>query len=195
MTNADCFFESFTNVEHTILGRKLKPFSLLHLIWLYQINSPLVYTSLKTTLADLEIAALICSGETNEHIVKEIGKKQSKWKRITRYLWRCRNKKRDFEAELKKFIAYNDDYISLPKFFPKDEKESNESLPWFLLHAAALIRQTGWAEQTVFSMPVGKIIWFNLAFGYLESGNTSIMSEKEQAAAAALQAMALTGSK
>lgn len=192
MNNEQAFAESFINLFHTVLGKRLRPLSLNHLIWLYNIESPLVFTDKETTLADLELATLICSQDTHERILRAIdGKARRLPGKFAKYFWRfvncnCRN----FNTELKRFIAYQDDYLALPKFFPNDEtKESNDSIPWLLLHATALIKATGWSEETVFKLPIGKLLWFNLAFGFLNTGETRILSDKEQQAIDALKSL------
>jgi hypothetical protein len=189
MTNTDAFYEAFVNIPHTVLGRRLQPLCLFHLLWLYLIQSPLIITNKETTLKDLEIAVLICGSKNDSEIFKLLdGKEQNTLQKISNYFWRRRNRKRDFQSELKKFIAYNDDYIALPRFLPKEDGEANEKIPWLLLHATSLIKATGWSEETVFSMPIGKVMWFNLALGFLATGETRIMSDKEQQAVEALKA-------
>jgi hypothetical protein len=132
---------------------------------------------------------LICGSKNNSEVFRRInGKEQNWWQRISNYFWRRRNRKRDFQSELKRFIAYNDDYIALPRFLPKEDAEADEKIPWLLLHATSLIKATGWNEETVFSMPIGKVMWFNLALGFLATGETRIMSDKEQQAVEALKA-------
>lgn len=192
MSNESAFFESWTNVPHVILGRKLQPLSIFHYVWLYQVGSPLVYTAKPATMADLELAVLICSSSTNEQVLAVLEGKGI-LQRMRNYFWRKANRKRNLQTELTKFIAYNDDHIALPEFYSSDTKEINERLPWLFVVAASLIKTTGWTEEKVFSMPIGKVFWLNLAFHYLETGKTSIISDKEQLAMKILGEMNAAG--
>lgn len=194
MNSTDAFFESFVNVSHSLLGIKLKPFSLLHLIWLNQIGSPLVITDKSCDLRDVELGALICSSSSNEEIFKKIGE-QKGFRRIRRILWHRKNRETKGEKEflirqIECFFKYQEDYVSLPRFHHDDaEGESNEKLPWLLTLAASVIKTTGWSEDTVFSMPLGKLIWLNLAFNYLETGKSNVVSDKEEQAEEAIKAL------
>ena len=188
LSNNEVFFESWVHVPHKVLGRELKPLSILHLIWLYNAESPLVITNKNVTMEDLEIAVLICSNCTNEGILAALNAKENGIRlRISNYFWRRQNRrKRSLQLELRRFLTYNDDFMALPKFMPR-EGESDEKLPWLLVHMANLIKATGWDEQEVLNMPIGKVLWYNLAFGYLETGETRVMSDREKLAADAIK--------
>jgi len=88
---------------------------------------------------------------------------------------------------LRRFIAYQDDFTSLPSYATNENNETAEALPSFLLQAAAIIKETGWTQETVFALPLGQIIWLNSAFAYLSTGKTSVISDKETAARFALR--------
>jgi len=179
VTNGSKFLENYVNLTHKILGKTLKPFCLLHLLWLENIGSPLFKTSEAVTLSDLEIAVLICSSSSSEEILKKLSRKRRLW-----HLW---NTRRDLQEESKAFIVYQDDFASMPTFSDSEKGESLEQIPWLLTQMAALIRETGWQEESILLMPLGKVIWYNSAFCYLATGNTSIISDKEQAASLALE--------
>lgn len=189
MSPSNAFFESFVNLEHRVLGRKLQPLSLRHLLWLDKIGSPFAVTNKPLTMLDLEAAVIVCgAANDNETLTTFDVQKLPFWKRFLLRQWRKANRARNLEQEVKAFLAYYDDYLALPEFY--DAKgERNDALPHLLLGAAALIKATGWDEQTVFNMPVGKVIMLNLAFGYLNTGETNVISDKEQAAQAALKAL------
>lgn len=180
MDNVSRFFESLVNVEHTVLGVRLRPFCLLHLLWLTQLKSPLVETSLPMTLGALELAALICSSKTSEEILTKIKK--------PRRLWRFWNRYRTLQQETKRFLAYQDDHCALPEYSDA-QGNSIERLPSLLLQAASIIKETGWSEQTVMNLPLGKLLWYNAAYAYLRSGETSVVSDHDRAAFEALRAL------
>jgi hypothetical protein len=179
-SNRDKFLECFANVPHFLLGKKLQPLCLLHFLWLEHIGSPLVETSKAIKISDLELAALICSSHSSAEILSKLSANT-----LQRRFWRFCNGFRNPEKETRRFLAYQDDYCSLPDFGDSGG-EKNETIPWLLLQAASLIKETGWSEETVFTYPIGKLIWFNVAFGYLHSGETGVVSDKERAAMEAL---------
>jgi hypothetical protein len=184
--NSAKFFENYVNITHCLLGYTLKPFCLLHLLWLENIGSPFFNTSEKLTFADLEIAVLICSSSSSEEIFSKLNAKG--WLRTLRKrFWHARNERLDLREAVLRFVAYQDDYTSLPDYGETEKAENRaEALPSFLVQAAALIKETGWTQEAVFALPLGQIIWLNAAFAYLATGKTSVISDKEQAATVAL---------
>jgi hypothetical protein len=184
--NSAKFFENYVNITHEVLGIKLKPFCLLHLLWLENIESPFFHTSENVSLSDLEIAALICSSNSSEEILAKLNVKG--WVRTLRKrFWHYRNERRALDSEIKRFLAYQDDFACLPNHRRVESDERAEALPTFLVQAAAIIKETGWAQETVFALPLGQIIWLNSAFAYLSTGKTSVISDKETAARFALR--------
>lgn len=173
MDNVSRYFEALVNIQHRLLGIPLQPFCLLHLLWLGQIGSPLIATSQPLKMADLELAALVCSSRTSEEILKKLKK--------PRRFWRFQNRFAELTKETKAFLAYQDDHCSLPEFGDASGGY-HERLPSLLLQAATLIKETGWDEQTVMTLPLGKVIWYNSAFAYLRTGETSVVSDRERAA-------------
>ncbi len=186
MGNTAQFFESFVNVSHKVLGIELKPFSLNHYLWLEQLDSPLVNSS-PCAMADLEVAVLICSQVTNEQIQDRLSA-SNLWRRMRRASWRKKNEKRDLTNSFNSFIAYQNDYLALPRFAPPSG-ETEEKLPWLLVTASAVIRNTGWSEETVFQMPIGKVFWFASVFALLKNGETNVISDKAQGAEDALRTL------
>jgi len=180
MDNVARYFEALVNVPHRVLGKRLEPFCLLHVLWLEQLRSPLLLTSETLKMADVELAALICSSRTSEEILTKI--------KEPRRLWRFRNRFRDLTQEARNFLAYQDDYCALPEF-AETGGSYHERLPSLLLQAASLIKETGWTDEHVMTLPLGKVIWFNSAFAYLRTGETSVVSDRERAAMEALTAL------
>jgi len=192
-SNHERLLENFVNRPHSILRLRLQPFCLLHWLWLEYIASPFVITSKEISLADIELAALVCSSRTSEQILAKITAKNGNiWKRTAARLWHWRNRKTDLKAASQAFIAYQDDYCSLPEFAAEGSNR-DPKLPVVLYYAASLIKETGWAEDTVLTMPLGKVVWYNAALGYLNSGDTSIISDRERQAMAALDALTGAG--
>jgi hypothetical protein len=190
MTNAQRYFENVVNVPHTVLGIKLQPLCILHFLWLQHLESPLIQTDKPATIEDLELAVIVCSSLSNEEILAKLSTPALlSLERLKRLMWHRSNRKADLKAELLKFIAYQDDYCSLPAFMGNDGNTIDEKLPWLLLYQAALIKSTGWSEQEVVTMPLGKVVWLNTAFGYLNSGECSVVSDKEAKAMELLRSL------
>jgi hypothetical protein len=184
MTARESFYECWVNADHFLLGRKLAPLCLRHLVFLHAIQSPLVLTDLPLSIQDLEIAAVICSTDEGEELAALDAKKLSWLQRASRWVWHRRNAKCDLAAAVQSFIAYQDDYLALPSMGTKPSKGKIASCPFdfLLMQAAGLILKTGWSEKEVFNLPVGKMVSLNLAFGYLETGETTVISEQESQA-------------
>lgn len=178
ITPTESFFEAFLNSSHRVLGKRLEPYSLRHLMILSRIQSPLIHGG-AVTLSDLMIAVLVCSQMSVEGSLNALEAKD--WRS---WLWQRNARKADVSRELNAFLAYLHDFTSLPEFENKVDENgcpvvTNEKIPTLLCHAAQLIRWTGWDEEKVLSMPLGKLIWYNLAFGYLETGDSRVVSEQE----------------
>lgn len=185
MNNLQRFFENEVNVPHTVLSLKLQPLSLRHMMWLQHLESPLIYTAKPVTLEDLELAVLVCSSKDNEETLKKLSSTAGGWfEKLVQHGWRWlnRSKVKDAKAlqgEIRKFLAYQDDCCCLPEFMQsKGAQKTEEKMPYMLTYAAALIKSTGWSEETVFNMPLGKVIWYNSVFGYLNTGETNVLSDE-----------------
>lgn len=187
-TTTDAFFEAWINTEHRLLGRKLRPLCLRHLLFLHAIQSPLVVTDKPCTLPDLEVAAIVCGSATDAEALTAFNvQKLSAFEKFRLRIWHRQNLRRDVRKEAEAFLAYQDDFLSIPEVYETEGgTKTGTGLPWLLMHAAALIQATGWGEGEVFNMPVGKIVWLNLAFGYLKTGETSVITDADQEARALL---------
>ncbi len=176
MTNLSAVFESFVHTEHTLAGIKLKPLCLLHLLWLHHLHSPLVETSLPVSMADVELASIICSSTSSADIIKTISPKSR-----CNLLFRLFRHRHNLEQEIRKWLAYHNDYLALPVFAPNTDN-TDEALPWIFTIAANIIKETGWDMERVLTMPVGSLFWLNISFAYIATGKTNVISDKEQLA-------------
>ena len=188
MTNEAAFNECWINLNHKLLGYTLKPLCLLHLQWMYNIESPLVITSKPATITDVEIGALICSSGSNGEIFSKLNSK-GLLNRLKRFLWHRSHRKQPVQEALLAFVHYQNDYCSLPEFFNDEQKESDNPFSWLLLHSVTLIKNTGWMLEQVYTMPIGQVVWLNLAFAYLNTGETSLKTDKEALAEKALASL------
>jgi len=180
LSNAQLFFESVVHTDHRLCGLRLKPLCLLHLLWLEQVGSPLLSSDERVTLRDLELAAAICSSSTSEEITKRLAR--------TAYVWHWLNSFRNIRNEAKAWIAYFNDFFAVPELMQQDGGSASK-LPWLSLCLASVVKETGWDAERVLRLPVGLVVWLNLSFGYLNSGETSVVSDRERQAMALLRDM------
>lgn len=190
MNNADKLLENFVNVKHKLAGRTLEPFCALHFLFLSHLASPFIETHKPVTAADVRIAAAVCSARTSEEIIANLARLRTRNKGLPR-LRGYFARPMDLEAEISAFLAYQGDFLCLPAYGSGDgdESVSEEKIPWLFLAMAAVAKATGWNEQTIITMPLGKLLWYSSAFGYLATGKCNIIGEREAAAIAAMEAL------
>jgi hypothetical protein len=168
MTNGALFLESILNTSHKVYGHRLLPLSLFHIGMLERISSPLLLGG-ELTGEDIAKAALICSS-------KNVQKLESKFRNFVNNILFFLYKP---GTEFAKWNAYWNDYFPAPQMMEK-EGSSEGKFPYIASCAAAIIQQTGWDFNKVFyEMPVGQLVWLNLAFAFVQSGETNIVSDKE----------------
>ena len=170
MDNAQSFLESILSTSHRCMGYRLRPVTLFHLTLLDR-YCPGVLGSLFSK-SDLALAAMICSCRDDADLHRP-------WLNSVRArlcgLW-------NFNKERAAWAAYISDNLNLAETM-KDTKvaEKDSPFPYTLSFAASLISQTGWAWHEVFyKMNVSHIHWLTAALGYIESGKTSVISDKER---------------
>jgi hypothetical protein len=194
VSNADKILENYVDSVHVLDGRTLRPFSARHYFWLASVESPLIYTDRPLTHADISQAAQICSATTNEEIAANLKKAERRaafWRknrvtRTARRIARHFQKGRSLADDVKIWADYHEDFCSLPVY--EDCGGGVEKIPWLFCELTRLIRATGWSEETVWTMPLGRIIWLNATLRYLENnGETPVMSDNHRR----IEAMAL----
>jgi hypothetical protein len=129
------FAESVLNLEHRVLGKRLRPFSLWHALLLEAIQSPIWLGRGMLTLPDLHSAVAICSNEWPKFTLK------ADTFTILRNTF-LRGER--LERESKKLVAYFNDYNSVPMLWTADKAEKKEApkcaLPMALDLVAWLVR-------------------------------------------------------
>jgi len=168
------FAESVLNLEHRVLGKKLKPFSLWHALLLEAIKSPIWMGQGKLTLPDLHSAVAICSQEwpsfnLNAGIITVIRNTFLRGKRL--------------DDESKKLIAYFNDYNSVPMIWTADKSDKKEApkcpLPMALDLVAWLVRH-GFGEARSWNMPIGLAHWYYVACAKQRGSEIDLVSPEEQ---------------
>jgi len=174
--------ESWINNKHNVLGKILKPYSLHHYILMQSIDSPLLSLEKNVTISDFEIAVLICRSSFGDSLI-DIINTESTVPKLKNWLWHKINTRRNLALEMRKWVAYQNDYISLPTLWERNnsntDQQSNIPFEFYLLISSKVIQYTGWSEQVVYNMPIGKLVWYAMTMDYIKTGETSVMSDKE----------------
>ncbi|MDR1279868.1 MAG: hypothetical protein LBK99_03485 [Opitutaceae bacterium] len=157
------FTEAFANTDHTVYGKRLAPFCLWHQLNLELVNSPLI-TGDAVTPIDLWAAVKICTAPFSPGgIVPRLNPVRG-WRKLVE-IWRF--SRYDFRKEFSRFEDYLADFQSPPKLWPNHHKGGGQSardMDEILEAAAHVIHETGWSEETVWMMPIGKLHWYSTAF-------------------------------
>jgi len=165
------FFNAFLTPARTIiLGKKLKPFSLKHRIFLEGIASPYLKSEQELTPADLLIAIKICADESLDRFSL-----YDKWLGLKMTL----SKELFAEASLS-FVHYINQPDSYPKFYQKKEAGSSaEQIPWQLCILATLMRN-GVSYEAALTMPEAKAIWLSTAFNIQAGAKLELLTTDDE---------------
>ncbi len=146
----EVFTSAFVRHDAHVLGVRLSPLSLGHVMLLYHIESPFV-TGATWTLSDLAQAVWICSKKYSQIDVaidpKRILKEVHRWGRA------C--KKMDYAAEAEKFKAYLTHYLQAPENW-HHAGDKKPAAPWPCAIAWTLMEIGNVDEEKVWDMPVNR---------------------------------------
>ena len=178
------FFNAFLTPARTIiLGKKLKPFSLKHRIFLEGIASPYLMSDQELTPADLMIALKICADESLDNLSL-----WDKWLGLRLTL----SKELFAEASLS-FVRYVNQPDCYPKFYQKKEAGSSaEQMPWQLCILATLMRN-GVSYEAAMTMPEAKAIWLSTAFNIQAGAKLELLTTDDEELIDRLKAEMETG--
>lgn len=168
MTNLQVFLECVIHTTHRLYGYRLRPLSLYHLAMLEQ-YAPSVLSG-ECREQDLKLAACICASKDADDF-----RRKSKSIRV----WLTNFYR--FETQVTKFADYIADYLTFPEVSQTKDKTNNNPFPTALIFAAKLIKETGYDfDRVFFAMPVSQIYWLVMSLGYLERGETMVVSDLER---------------
>jgi len=172
------FLEAFIDDDaHRILGRRLRPFCLWHLLLLQTLDSPFLRKG-RVELFDLQTAAAVCSTRFRDCKLRRprIGPIN---------LWRIVYRD-GFNKGCAAFLAYVGDYLQRPEFSIIPPKEGGGSRgqrgrpPEVLRVVADIIAWAHWPEAFVWEMPIGAAYWYQ-AMSYQDKGaDVDFMTESER---------------
>jgi hypothetical protein len=165
-TNRERFLESLINRDHVVLGRKLRPLCLWHMIHLARVQSPLL-TGRKPSRADLMLAVAICASEP-ESIINDLMPQASE---IGLFSWK---------AETAKFRTYQRDFSAPPR--RHDPKGKSLQCPWELAVVARLMLYGHMTKREALVEPFGLAMWLCAALGEANGGDPGVMNADEEKA-------------
>jgi hypothetical protein len=174
MDNLSLFLESIIHAEHRVGGFKLQDLSLYHLALIDKYCPDALGGD--CSKSDLCTAIVICASKDFKDFKRLTGSLQG-------WLMRYYNLSKMHIG----FGNYITDHMSFPEMGEIERDVSNNPFPYSLMFAARLIKDTGYSFDHVFyRMSVSQVFWLISALGYLESGETTVISDKEKWAIKAL---------
>jgi len=182
------FRESFATEDHVVFGRRLKPFCLYYQFWLSSIESPIL-SGEQVSITDLELAVRICSADYGK-APKSVPTKVSLFGHL---VWWWRLLRYNPSTEFKKFQNYLEDQFAPPEVKSTggdktvNKGGSQEMLPSELSLACSVIKHTGWCEDKVWTMPLGRAYWYSAGFNCLESPDFKLVTQEDKDHVAAIK--------
>lgn len=161
------FVEPFANRPHTVLGKRLFPYSLWVQCQLEWAQSPFLLNNRAPTPHDLWVAVQCASNPwTPEHYVADLAiPGRLKW------LWRMR--RFNFPLEIAKFYAYIEDFAIGPKFWPSNKNEQKTRDCDENLELAAFVEwELKWPAGAVWTMPLGQLRWRSALISKFQGSDT-----------------------
>jgi hypothetical protein len=153
------FAEAWVNSTHRVLGLELLPFSLWHRFQLELLDSPVLSGKTIKPL-DLERAVRAC----RLIYPATVSSKVNLWS----FRWRLAG--RGFDQECMKFGSYLSDYFSIPQFLPPTKKTRRTEVihppPENMRIYSAVATMTGWPEERIWMLPIGKAYWYAAGHWY-----------------------------
>lgn len=187
------FLENLCNVDRTVCGYALKPFSAAHLAALQIAESPLAETTeeTKVTPGQLLLAAKICSRaivmEHGAWLPRGLDRIRSNWRDR---LWEIRllrsqvrrkiNRESRFEIELRKWFGYRADYFAQPNLMQKEEGLGNYLSADPLGARVILGLRLGLSEERAWSMPYGLLLYYTLILGEIKGAEYRFFNEGDE---------------
>jgi len=173
----DRFVESFSNVDHTILGKRLDPYCLWHQFNLEIAQSNILLGHPLSPL-DLWTAVRICTTPwTIQHRIPNLktpGKIGFVWA-VGRF---------NFRTEVQKFQDYLDDYVTSPKLWPNNHKQSggapDRDFDENLELALYLSKETNLTWREIWTMPLGMLKWSSVGLAKLGGAKIDIWTPEHE---------------
>ncbi|MDA7624668.1 hypothetical protein N8697_00700 [bacterium] len=157
-----------------VLGVKLRPLSLGHLILLHRYESAFVSGGLPTP-ADLVMSVLICSRTYEDSLdLVESGQFKREAKKLDKALRVCG----DVKSRCEWFVEYLEEGLAGPKLWTKDGSGQNLGAPPEQVVKVALMSKLGLSETEVLNRPFSLSLW-DIATLAEMNGTLKIYSEQD----------------
>lgn len=165
------FLSAFTDPSDQvrILGRRVRPFCLMHRVQLQAADSPLLRSEAGIRPVDLLVAVKVCAGEP-------IGKPSflDSW-----YVGKMASNENYFAEQIERFASLVL-IEAWPKFWEKHTKTGDATgLPWVLSVVANLVAN-GIPEERAWTMPESQAIWMNSAFAVIKGAELKVLTTEEE---------------
>lgn len=179
----DRFVEPFANRPHTVLGKRLFPFSLWTQFNLELAQSPFLLGHRVPTLHDLWVAVQCASTPwTPEHYSPNLALPPMKsWRGLR---WQLGMTRFRLPVELAKFYAYLADFATGPRFWANDHKSEGCERVRDLddnLELASFMETNGYSVAEVWTMPLGQLRWRSAVVSRIKGSDTRIWTAFDEA--------------
>ena len=182
------FFEALVHSrEHVVMGRRLRPLTLWHWLWLDALGNP-VLEGRPASLLDLTQAVAVCESRFGDLPGAVLNK--SLWRRLWfglgwTFRWRL-------EVEAAKFGAYFEDFFTGPDLWQDEDEDErtrdDASLPGYYRTVARLMK-SGMSREEAWMMPVGEAQFLAVVWQEGDGGEVQWVTPKERAMMAAAEAL------
>lgn len=175
----EAFFEALVHSrEHVVMGRRLRPLTLWHWLWLDALGSP-VLEGRPASLLDLTLAVAVCGADFEELPGAVLNKslRRRLWFGLG---WTFRWK---LEVEAAKFTAYFSDYFTGPDLWQDEDEDErtreDASLPGYYRTVARLM-QSGLSRKEAWMMPVGEAQFLSVVWQESAGAEVKWVTPKER---------------
>ena len=168
------FYQAAVPDGWQILGVRLRPLSLGHLILLHRYDSAFVVGGLPTP-ADLVMSVLICSRTYEDALdLVESGQFKREAKKLEKALKLCG----DEEARCKWFVEYMEEGLDGPKLWTKEKSGGTFGAPPEQTVKVGLMSQLGLSETEVLNRPFSLCLWDMATLAEM-NGTLKIYSQRD----------------
>lgn len=155
--------------DTTLLGHRMRPFSLKHRMALHAIGSPFVTEGKAMSVYDLFVAVKICSEKSIRKLT---------FMDIVRLSYIKANPEK-IDEYAKAFLDYSN-VSNWPKFWDRNKQQaSGKGIPWILAVVSNLI-SNGWEEEAAWSLPESQAIWYHTAISIRGGNDVSLLSNEDE---------------
>jgi len=171
---SESYYEAALPEPFTILGLRLRPLSMGHLIILNRIGSPFVCDTEKLTgLGDLAVACLICSKTYQEGAAllsdTDLPVALYRWgRRLTKPHWWSKRREIDLQEKFSLFADYIKSATEIPEHYWTQDGGSSVEAPMAQTVKVQLLMKTSLTESELLDRPWRLCLWDMLTIRAME---------------------------